>query len=495
MPPAVPARPPGPVDPPVPQVALHVRVPARAEPDKDLTYHLTVENTSRAAAHHVLVRDRLPAGTRVVSADPPAKAPAAEPAKGKPADLTWDLGTLEPAERREIVLVIHPPDAEEIENSAYVQFEHGQTVRTKTTRPVLAVRATAPARAALYDPVTFRLEVSNTGTVPARDVVVTDELPAGLDFVKGKPEPRPDRPLTWKLGDLGPGKTAQVEYEALCKETGEHSNRVQVTAAGGVRRQTSCSVRVGEPKLTVTKTGPQQRLVNRPATYHITVSNPGTMPVGGVQVSDEIPAGIEFLRASPPGQVGGGYVRWSVGSLPPGEQRTLQVVVRAPKPGHFTNVAEATAERNLSARAAAQTHFEVGAGPAVEIDGGEGPLDVGRRVKYTIRLLNAGSNAALHPALVITVPSQMKVIGSLGPTTAHTEGQTVRFDALNALEPNAERLYTVEVEALTPGEASLRVELTDGRAGPSPRWEEKVTIREPARPGGRDVQTGRKSTR
>src|SRR5437763_2047883 len=52
---------PNPVDPPVPAVSLKVRVPALAQAGQDLEYKICVENSSRAAAHHVRVRNPLPA--------------------------------------------------------------------------------------------------------------------------------------------------------------------------------------------------------------------------------------------------------------------------------------------------------------------------------------------------------------------------------------------------------------------------------------------------
>ena len=229
------------------------------------------------------------------------------------------------------MLFLNPAGTDEVRNSAYVQFEHGQTVKTRIAKPGVRLRATAPARP-LHDPIVFRLEVTNTGPAIAKDVVVTDELPDGLQFIDGKPAPKPEKPLTWKLGDLAPGQSRSVEYQAISKQTGTFRNKAEVKAAGGVQQKASASVTVGEAKLSLLKTGPRQRLVNRPTPYQITVSNPGTIPATGVQVSDELPSGIELLSASAGNRVANGQVRWSLGTLPPGAQHTLQVVIRARVP-------------------------------------------------------------------------------------------------------------------------------------------------------------------
>src|SRR5262245_32245100 len=103
-PPLAPVVPPGavqapaagtlfPIDPPAPAVSIRVRVAAAAAAGQDLEYRICVTNRSRAAAHHVLVRDPLPANAAFVRAAP-------EPAQREP-ELVWHLGTLPPCACRE----------------------------------------------------------------------------------------------------------------------------------------------------------------------------------------------------------------------------------------------------------------------------------------------------------------------------------------------------------------------------------------------------------
>jgi uncharacterized repeat protein (TIGR01451 family) len=479
-----------PMDPDVPVVRLRVRAPAQVQPDKDIEYRLTIENVSRAAAHHVLVRDRVPSGKRFVRAEPkPTGEP--KPTKSGETDLLWDFGTLKPGERKTIVLFLDPAGSDEIRNSAYVQYEHGQTVKTRVIKPGLKVRVTAPAQAILYHALTFRLEVANTGTVLAKDVVLTDDLPTGLEFVSGKPEPKPEKPLTWKLGDLAAGRTRIIEYQAISKKAGTFRNKAEVKAAGGVHQKASASVTVGEAKLSLTKSGPARRQVNRPTPYWITVSNPGTVAAVNVTVSDELPAGIAFLTASAGGRVERGYVRWSLGTLPAGAERSLQVVLRAARPGRFGNMARAKAEPELSVQALAETHFEAASAVTVEIDKSADLLAVGQKASYTIRIVNPLKTAFLRPSLTITVPDEMTVLGQRGPTTAKREGQIIRFDPLPVLDAGGEKVYIVEVEAKKAGQAKLRVQLTDGRAdlGTPREWEETTTIRPAARLAPRPVSS------
>jgi uncharacterized repeat protein (TIGR01451 family) len=469
----------GPVDPPTPAVSIRVRVPAQVTPGQDLEYRILVENVSRAPAHHVLVRNPLPPHATFVKATP-------EPTQTTP-ELQWELKTLAAGERREIVLVLKPTGEGDVTNCARVRFDHGQCVTTRINRPALQIRKAGPSQAFLYDEISFRLDVTNAGRAPATNVVVTDTLPDGWEFFESKPETNGPNPLVWKLGTLRPGETRRIDYKVTLKAAGRLTTKAVVEASGGLREEASSTTFVGAPKLTLTKSGAERRLVNRPAAYLLTVSNPGDMPAQNVEVSDEIPAGIEFLSAS----AGGSLVRrtrpaldevkWTVGTLAPGASRTLQVVVRATAPGELVNVAAAAADRGLTAKATVRTKFEAPAGLSAEIDKGADPLDVGRDVVYVVRLLNPGREAARDVTLVVTAPEELKVGNARGPTAAEQDRQTVKFAPLPTLRPGAEAEYTLYAQALKPGVAELRVDVTSAETGLTPlTWKETVTVRSPA---------------
>jgi uncharacterized repeat protein (TIGR01451 family) len=486
--PFVPAPPmPGvnPLEPPAPQVRLRVQAPARVEPNKEIEYRLAVENVSAAAAHHVLVRDRLPRGVEEnVRAEPDPT--NQRKTKDGDTDLLWDFGTLKPGERKVIVLAVKPTGNEDVQNRAYVQFEHGQKVTTRIAKPSVRAKATAPPQAMRYQEITFGIEVANTGTSPLRDVVVNDELPAGLVFVSGKPEPNAEKPLTWKLGDVPPRQTRHIEYKAISQQTGTFRNNAKVAAAGGASAKDSAAVTVGEPKLKISISGPQRRVVNRPIPYHITVRNPGTVPLTNVQVSDELPPVVEFVSADAGGKREGGFVRWSLGALAPSENRSLFVVLRSPEPGRCRNEVRVKADHDLSDKAlSAETHIESAArAVVVEIDKNMDQLMVGQKATYTIRLFNPGMNNVLYPRLHVDVADEMSITAERGATTGQRQGQKIQFDKVNVLGKGEEKIYTIEVVAKKAGEAKLRAWWTDGRQdnGPTETWEDLTTIYDPAQP-------------
>src|SRR5262249_21995696 len=190
-----------------------VRVTAVSPPKQEIAYHICAHNTSPAAAHHVLVRNPLPANARFVRATP-------EPSS-RETELQWLLGTLPPGACREIVLVLAPPDANAIKNCARVQFEPGQCVTTRIVRPVpvpgaavpefkeppplppppekqpppekkppekqppadaakLKLTMTGPKRQYVNLPVKYRITVSNPGTAAATKVQIANPIPPAI---------------------------------------------------------------------------------------------------------------------------------------------------------------------------------------------------------------------------------------------------------------------------------------------------------------------------
>jgi uncharacterized repeat protein (TIGR01451 family) len=411
-----------------------------------------VDNPSQAPAHHVLVRDRLPGNVKFIRASP-------EPRREKQdqQDLLWDLGTLAPQARIEIVVEVQPDGSGDVESKAFVQFEHGQAVRTRVARPDLRLRVIAPPHTKRDETLTFRLEVTNTGSMAVSEVVVTDRPPPELRFLDSKPSTKGENPLTWKIGSLGPGQSRVVEYSVATPSEGTFRNNAEVTAAGGLLQKAYASVVVAQPKLTIQKTGPSRWAVGRPTTYRITVRNEGGVPVTGVQITDFVPPrGITFLRADGAYQLVGNEVRWRLGTLPEGQSRTLQVQLQANERGVLKNRAHASADGHPIVESMAVTEFETG--PVVEIDKAD-RVEVGQRSSCKVRVYNAGTTPVASLRLTISVLDNLRILSASGFTEGKTEGALVRFDPIPTLAPGLEAPYMLELQGVKPGAATLRCDL------------------------------------
>jgi uncharacterized repeat protein (TIGR01451 family) len=439
-------------DPPTPVVAIRVRVPASAAAGQDLEYHICVENLSAAPAHHVIVRDPLPANTRYIRANP-------EPSAKEP-ELIWNLGTLEACACKEITLVLSPTGGGDVVNCARVQFEHGQCVTTRIARPGVKVTKSGPTQAAVNATLGYQLNVTNTGAMELTGVVLSDKLPVGLDHASGQ------RDLTWDLGTLAPGQSRVVDYQVVARAAGTFRNKAVVTAAGGLRDEVEHEVQVAEAKIGLTMTGPATANINAPVTYQITVSNGGTIPLTNVVLVDPVPAQMLFVSAgsggllmSQGGPAGTGVVQWNLGTLLPAASRTVEVVLRSSAPGRICNRARATADGGLSAQDEKCTDFEGQPGLLLMVVDTVDPVIVGGQTSYKITVLNQGFVRATNVRIQAEIPQELTFVNSEGPTKPRLEGQILTFPPID-LEPRKDARYEVFVQANKPGNLRFKVDMT-----------------------------------
>jgi uncharacterized repeat protein (TIGR01451 family) len=449
-----------PQDPPVPVVVLSVRVPATTAAGQELVYHLCVENCSAAAAHHVVLRNPLPAGARFVRSDPGPS--AREP------ELLWTLGTLEAGQRRDIVLVLASTGTEDIKNCARVQFEHGQCVRTRIARAELKLRKSGPGQAVLQDTLNYQLTVTNTGDAEATGVKVTDTLPPGLEAVGGK------NPLTWDIGTLAPGQSKSVEYQAAAKASGRLCNRASAVAASGLTAEAESCVTIGEPRLTLTMVGPPRRYLNMNAVYQLTVANPGTVPLGNITITNLIPTKTTFVSASNGGRLAGNEITWSIGNLNSGATRTVELALRSQEAGKVCNRAVVRAERGLVAQAEACTDFIGVSALLMEVVDTDDPVEVGAETSYVISVRNQGTVAATNLRIEASVPEEMDINRVTGPTDHRKDGRRIIFQPLT-LQAQSDARYVVYVRAIKPGDVRFKVDLNADVLTSGPVHEEEST--------------------
>jgi uncharacterized repeat protein (TIGR01451 family) len=488
--PAVPGAARQAVDPPSPVVSIRVRVPSTASAGRELEYSFLVENSSSADAHHVRVRASMPAKARYKTARPAPTAVPGTPEAAQPtpksqsgaSEVVWEIGTLKGGQRREIVLVIEPAAGDDLLCCARVSFEHGECVRTRMSKPTLRVRTNGPDRARQYDPLTYVVEVTNAGSADANEVVLTEELPPGLQFSDSNPSTSGTNPLTWKLGTLAPGDKKSVEFKVIPVETGTHPLKATVAAAGIAAESNLSRVLVGEPKLQLVMTGPSWRSLDRPATYFLTISNPSPVPATNLILADdlyskaELRSFIEFVSASDDGKLTGDNVRWSLGTLGPGSRRTISLTLRSLREGSFRNVATVRGDRGLTANAFASTEFQAPSGLTLNIEKTADPVAVGKTTSFTLRLQEHGGAPSTKVALSVTLPDGLQHVDAKGPSDGKQDGRTVTFLPLGELSAGAEAVFTVTVRAERAGELKLRATVTTDPARAQGKIEREETL-------------------
>ena len=123
----------------------------------------------------------------------------------------------------------------------------GSTLKTWTAADI-CVRKTGPKAAAVGATVTYRIEVSNPGDSPVRDVVLADEVPENFSYLSSTPAAElVGKRLQWRFGQLAPGQKQVVELNFRAVQQGSVANCAEVTTAGGLKASDCATTTVMAP--------------------------------------------------------------------------------------------------------------------------------------------------------------------------------------------------------------------------------------------------------
>ncbi len=457
-----------PVDPPFPQVLLRTRVAGIASPNEEVTYRINLNNPTAAAAHQVRVRQSLPNNGKFVRSTPSPTSQDGE--------LVWQLATMEAGATKEIVVVFLANGNGDLDSTARVSFEYGQSVKTRI-ESALQVRTGGPQSILVGDTFTLVTEVAHAGSAPLDEVTLTQTLPLGVEFLNSKPSTAGDSPLVWRLGKLQSGETKRIEIQLVAKKSGPIETVATVTS-GTQKREANLRLVAGQVSLELTKGGPDRRAVGRPATYFITVANKGTSAATNVKISHKLDPNIELLSASGGGANQGGDLKWTLPTLGPGQKQTVTFVLRALRAGELKSRTEVVADKvSAGLQAEKSTRFESPKGLMVELDKVTDPVLVGEQSAYTVRLLNFANQPYTAAVVAVTLPEELQVVDARGQTAADRKGQRVVFAPLSSVTSGVQPTFTVYGKATKAAEARIRVEVTATELGANPiLFEEGIKI-------------------
>jgi uncharacterized repeat protein (TIGR01451 family) len=451
-----------------PSVALTKTGPATAAVGQEIAYTITVANTGKVETQAMTVRDAVPDSLQYVRSDPPAAVETNQ--------LTWTMGALQAGQAHTIQVVFRSTRVGSVTNCANVTTVEGlhaeNCANTQITAPQLTVAKTGPTNGVVNVPITYQITVSNPGTGPATNVVLSDEFDPGLEH-----ESRAN-PVELRIGTLGPNETKTIPLVLTPRKVGQLVNRVSATADGNLRAQAQHPVTVQQARMTLSKNGPSARYVDRQAVFDIRVNNPGEVPLTNVVVRDQLPPELAFVSATEGGQAAAdGQVTWNLGTLQPRQERIVQLTTRCLKlTPRAVNVAVATADPGL--REQAEAALEIRGIPAfrLEVVDLDDPVEVGAKTMYRIDVTNQGTLPGNQVEIVATVPKEMRVLSTDGPTKAKVEGQRVTFPPVDSVAPKQTLSYSVQVQALQPGDVRFRVELRSAQLREPVIEEESTTI-------------------
>jgi uncharacterized repeat protein (TIGR01451 family) len=451
-----------------PAASLSHTGPATANVGSEVTYDTTVNNVGKVESRSMTITSPVAEGLQYLRSQPPAFV------DGR--NLVWTLGALPPGQAHKVQATFKTLQQGQITSCASVATEEGLKDQKCTTTNVvsaaLKVGISGPQTAMVGSPVTFQITLTNPGSGPLDNILLTATYTDGLEHQSKA------RTLNLSLpGSLAGQETRTLPLELIPRLPGNQTVQI-MASAGNLSDQAQAVVVVQQPQVSLTIDGPRTKFVGRPAEWNLVLSNPSDVAINNVVVRDRLPVELGFVNADQGGRLENNEVLWSLGQLQPREKRVLKLTTTGKVPAKAAvQTAMVTADAGL--RADAQAVLEILSTPAalkLEMGDRGDPVQVGKNVTYVIKVTNTGMQPANQIEVKVVVPPELKVVDAKGPSQGQTAGQMVTFARIDNVDKDRPLEFTIEAQAMRPGDVRFSVELRAQGINPAdPIREEEST--------------------
>ncbi len=326
-----------------------------------LTYTLAAANTGDVPLTAAVVTDTLPAEVTYLSDTVGCTSISS-------GVLRCVLGDLAVGETRSFQIVVRVPGVPGVlANQALASFtgidrapEDNQASLETTVLPADALNLkldppAGPSVVYVGQLFTYTLTAANQSLVPVTGVMVTDTLPSQVTYQSASPGctagaggptvvlcalgdmgTRASQPITIQV--LAPSSAVTLTNQAAIGSAGpdDYSADNQVELETAVLDSSDLALQMSGPST------PQFTLAD--LTYALTVTNVGPSTAYSLTLTDNLPAGTGFVRASSGCTYAGGQVTCPLDSLAPGAAQSYTLVLSAPETaGSLVNQAQVSA--------------------------------------------------------------------------------------------------------------------------------------------------------
>lgn len=310
--------------------------------------------------------------------------------------------------------------------------------------PAIASNVSGPDRIVVGREARYRVVMRNQGDVAAERLTATVTAPEWAEVRSAVPSigvvPGQSSPITWSMDRLEGGAEATLEL-VLVARTGRPIELAVSWSQAPIA--TAATVQVEEPKLTMAVAGPDEVQFGRPQRYRLTLTNPGTGVSEGVQV-----------HLLPPGSGQGAPSTHTLGDLPAGMSRSVEVELTPREAGQLVVKARATAVGGLTAECSKPIRCLK---PELRVDW-RCPQQAyaGAVSAYDFRVHNAGTSPAEGAQFAIKLPTGFEPVEATDGRTYNSAERTLTWN-IGTLAAGDSFYLRLNGAATQPGECALEI--------------------------------------
>lgn len=423
---------------------IHQLMPMQVRAGAPYTMELHATNLTSGTLQNVMVMNKSLMNMAMASSTPAGSA-------GADGSMTWALGDLKPGETRVIKINAKADKVGQASNCLSAAYNNALCMTLNVVEPALKLTKTITPEATVCDPVMLTFEVTNPGSGVAENVVIKDQLPAGLT-VDGK------QALELPVGNLGPGESKKLTATAKASKPGKYDNSATAVAAGGLEAKSgTVSSVIKQPKLSIKADCPPGGAMGRGGrnfTFKFTVGNVGDASCNA-SVSAPVPAGTTFVSADNGGTASGNSVVWNLGSLANGGTKTVSMTVKATAAGAVS--ASATASCPCAEAVTANCGVTTTGVPDIgtQITDDDGVVELGQNHNFRYEVKNQGLVDLTNVKMVATLDDGLDYVSTDWPAGAKADGKTVTW-MVGTVKPGEVKKYNILCKGSKAGQLVIR---------------------------------------
>ncbi|MDR3198441.1 MAG: DUF11 domain-containing protein [Planctomycetaceae bacterium] len=431
-----------------PHVTLEKTFPPEIKINEPATIKIVLRNTGRSTTKNIIVKDRVPQGTRLLSTAP-------EATQTDTGELFWSLGNLDANEQMSLEMRILPVREGEIGSVAVVNYSAEVSARISVTRPMLKVDVKAPAEIQLGQIANIEITISNPGSATATGIVLEEYVPDGLFHKDGKVL------VNRNVDALKPKEAKKLTLPLTCTGPGNLVNRLVVKANGNLAVEEKTTIRALAPILKLGIDGAVQQFLERKSVYRLIVANQGSAAAHNVDLIATLPAAVKFVSTNQSGvyEPQTHSVHWALEELPAQEAGEIELVLLPSQTGDHSIRFKGIGQSNLKAEETKSMVIDGLPAISFEVIGESNLVEVGKETVYEVRVTNKGTKAAGNVKVRANLSDGITYARADGPVRHQTSGNIIAFDSLTQLEAKGEKIYKIAAKCLADGDHRISVQV------------------------------------
>ncbi len=437
------------------------------------TFVLSVTNQGPHPASAVVLTNQLPAGLVLLTAEA-----SAGTVETNAAEVIWSAGQVAADDSATLTLTAVAVELGPQTNSAFLSApeldfhpEDNAAIAVVEVVPganlqlALQIASGPPL---LDQPVSYRLQVTNSGPNTATGVIVHDTLPSTVDFLSAEVTDGTftidGREFEFRPTDVPPGSGTTATLVVRPTSLGSITNTASVVATepdphpADNQAKLVSQVRLGADLSLQLVSPPATVLVGESFEYDLVITNRGPHKATAVELRNDLPA-LTVLNAVETSQGDwegtGDTVLVHLGNLAPGATATVKLRLVASDVGLLAGMSEVTAvelDPNPNDNGVVETTVSrAAANLSVGLDADQEHVLVGRRLTYDLFVTNSGPNDAVDVLVTNRLPAGAQLLSMDASLGSWQEQDGVVVGELGIMPPGTAALATLVVQSREVG--------------------------------------------